>query len=120
MARSMSEHAQYLRIWKKNNPEKVQRYKDENREKSRKRAADRYAARRVIYRNVRIGRSCSCGESHPACIDFHHRDASTKRFSVCNWTTSLTLTEDDLRQEVEKCDPVCANCHRKLHYAGEN
>ena len=55
-----------------------------------------------------------CGENHPACLDFHHRDSKQKDFSVGNikghgWGRERVL------QEINKCMVVCANCHRKIH-----
>ena len=51
-----------------------------------------------------------CGGTFPPeCMDFDHRPGTTKRFGISNgqhynWPTLLA--------EVEKCDLVCANCHR--------
>jgi hypothetical protein len=57
---------------------------------------------------------CPCGESHPACIQFHHIDAETKEVSVSDaikrrWSKARILVE------IEKCEVLCANCHIKLH-----
>ena len=53
-----------------------------------------------------------CGESEKACIDFHHKDPSTKLFSV---GSSKTKTYEELEKEINKCVCLCANCHRKYH-----
>jgi len=53
-----------------------------------------------------------CGESHPACLDFHHRDAAQKDFVIAN---NLTLGRKRILAEISKCDVLCANCHRKEH-----
>lgn len=54
-----------------------------------------------------------CGYStHPAALDFAHRDRSTKVINIAdvanrgNWSLSRT------KVEVMKCDVLCANCHR--------
>lgn len=57
---------------------------------------------------------CPCGESHPACIQFHHVDATTKEASVSDairrrWSKARIL------REIQKCEVLCANCHIKLH-----
>ncbi len=55
-----------------------------------------------------------CGESHPACLQFHHRDSSIKEDSVSRMvTTGASLLR--VREEIAKCDVLCANCHFKLH-----
>ena len=55
-----------------------------------------------------------CGETHPACIDFHHKDIFTKKFDI---SRSLPIgSKKRILEEMKKCDVLCANCHRKLHY----
>lgn len=57
-----------------------------------------------------------CGETHPACLQFHHRDPSMKDFSISNavgWGWSIARIE----AEIAKCDVLCGNCHAKIHYA---
>lgn len=60
--------------------------------------------------------SCvKCGFSHPAAIDFHHRDANDKRITIGD-IKSQGLSIKYLQEEIDKCDALCANCHRILHY----
>jgi hypothetical protein len=58
------------------------------------------------------GRCVDCGYS--TCVEalqFHHRDPSTKDFSLGEFNGSLVR----LLKEAEKCDLVCANCHQLRH-----
>lgn len=56
-----------------------------------------------------------CGEAHPSCLQFHHRNPSEKEMDI-----SLALSNgwsiDHIKREIEKCDVLCANCHFKLHW----
>ena len=54
--------------------------------------------------------SCAdCGESDPVVLEFDHlRD---KRFSI--GSKLCTATWNDILAEIEKCEVVCANCHRR-------
>lgn len=62
---------------------------------------------------------CSlCNETHPACLDFHHRDPSTKRFAISDFFKLKPSRFADLLDELKKCDVVCVRCHRRLHYKG--
>lgn len=62
------------------------------------------------------GKACGeCGESHPACLDFHHRDPQGKEFNICN-AIAIGLSDKEIAAEVAKCDILCANCHRKRHW----
>ena len=56
-----------------------------------------------------------CKEKRPAALDFHHRDPATKRAKVSTLVCdSYSLAV--IKTEIAKCDVICANCHRVLHY----
>jgi hypothetical protein len=58
---------------------------------------------------------CICGFSHPAAIDFHHRDPKEKIFNISIGPT-IGKTIIQIKKEIDKCDIVCSNCHRIIHY----
>lgn len=60
-----------------------------------------------------LEKSCcvDCGEKDPIVLDFDHRDPQTKYKSVCDCVRDCSL--ETLKREIEKCDIVCANCHRR-------
>jgi hypothetical protein len=46
-------------------------------------------------------------------LEFHHRDPTQKDFGIgtkksCVWT-------EEVRQELDKCDLLCSNCHKEVH-----
>lgn len=54
-----------------------------------------------------------CGGSFPSCVmDFHHRDPRDKNFDVSQGATHGRRV---VLVEIEKCDLLCANCHRMRH-----
>lgn len=58
------------------------------------------------------GKCVRCG--YDRCIEaleFHHRDPSTKVRTV---STGNTSSFESSLAEAEKCDLVCANCHREI------
>ena len=59
---------------------------------------------------------CStCGYSKCfAALEFHHTDPSTKEVGISQLIGS-SPSEDTLRNELEKCELLCANCHREVH-----
>ena len=62
---------------------------------------------------LKAGLKCmKCGESHPACLDFHHRDPLGKDISVAG-LRGYSMTR--ILGEMAKCDVLCSNCHRKEH-----
>ena len=62
------------------------------------------------------GSKCqTCGESRPATLCFHHRDPSEKSFNL-DGRTFANRKWDSVKEEVDKCDLLCHNCHHMLHY----
>ena len=57
-----------------------------------------------------------CGESHIACLDFHHRDKTKKLCMIQRLARSTSSNNIRVLEEIEKCDLICSNCHRKIHY----
>ena len=56
-----------------------------------------------------------CGETHPGCLDFHHRDPKNKTKCVSK-LADCKASFETLKAEIEKCDVICANCHRRKHW----
>lgn len=58
--------------------------------------------------------SCQkCHENRYYLLEFHHRDPSLKNFEI---SEKIKLPLDKIQEEIEKCDVLCANCHREWHY----
>jgi hypothetical protein len=80
-----------------------------------RRVAKRKAAQRIWLDDYRKNLECEiCGENDPVCLDFHHRDAKLKDFSIAN-IKAVGWGKDRVLLEIQKCMVVCANCHRKIH-----
>jgi hypothetical protein len=61
--------------------------------------------------------SCSrCSESHPATLQFHHRDSKEKDFAIATYRRGK-YSKERVLAEIAKCDVFCANCHAKEHWA---
>lgn len=62
------------------------------------------------------GKSCVlCGETHPACLGFHHIDKKTKLFNIGE-APRIGKTIEQVAKEMAKCQLLCHNCHAKFHY----
>jgi DNA replicative helicase MCM subunit Mcm2 (Cdc46/Mcm family) len=46
-------------------------------------------------------------------LDFHHLDSNKKEFGLS--VRGLTRSWEKIKEELDKCILVCANCHRELH-----
>lgn len=60
-----------------------------------------------------LGGSCSvCGYNKcQSALEFHHKDPSQKDFGIAGSTKSFAV----IKNELDKCILVCANCHREIH-----
>jgi hypothetical protein len=56
-----------------------------------------------------------CFESTPCCLDFHHRDPKLKVMEIATMPRRGCSIRN-IVAEIEKCDILCANCHRKFHH----
>jgi len=76
---------------------------------------------KVKFIHEKGGKCSKCGEKYngknAAIFDFHHRDPKTKQFNL-GINTMQNKSKKVLLIELEKCDLVCANCHRLIHGGG--
>lgn len=65
------------------------------------------------YKKYKQSQKCSrCGDNRWYVIDFHHIKDKTMSVSLIVKKGSI----NQLKKELEKCIPLCANCHREIHY----
>lgn len=59
-----------------------------------------------------LGEKCQrCGyDRYIGALEFHHRDPNEKDFQI-----AASLSWDKIVKELNKCDLLCANCHREIH-----
>lgn len=92
------------------------RWYEQNTDYVKTKAAERSKEIIKWFQEYKDTLSCqTCGFSHPAALQFHHRDAKTKEIDVAvavrnGWSKKRIMVE------IEKCDVLCANCHFIHHY----
>lgn len=73
-------------------------------------------AAKAWYKKAREDAECLiCGEDHPAVLEFHHRDPKTKVASISRMVKEGRPLKE-IFEEAAKCDILCANDHRKVHW----
>lgn len=71
---------------------------------------------KIWVQNFKKLNKCSkCGNDDPRVLEFHHRDRAKKDFSI-SVAFYNRMGLDSIRREIKKCDILCANCHRVLHW----
>lgn len=72
--------------------------------------------KREEWQAYKAEQSCAhCGLQHPAVIDFHHVVRDKTKQSV-NKLAQWGKWKKARKEAEEKCIPLCANCHRILHW----
>lgn len=93
-----------------------QRWHYRNVEWNTERTLDRRARLRTWANGIKHDRGCSrCGVDDAACLDFHHLDDDRKRMAITRMIT-YGYGKEPLREEMAKCEVLCANCHRREHF----
>jgi hypothetical protein len=90
----------------------ARKYED-RKEYLKKAVADRRRKLKLMAINEAGGRCMICGySSHPGVLDFHHIDPNSKLFGISSGGFSRSW--EDIKNEIQKCVLVCANCHREI------
>lgn len=80
-----------------------------------KRVSENQKKIRAWFKELKSSLKCiQCGESHPACLDFHHRNPLDKKEEVGKMLRNCS--KKAILLEIQKCDALCCNCHRKIHF----
>jgi hypothetical protein len=112
--------AKKQRKWYRKNKAKFKSYRQvwyaRNGERHKHNVRTRTEAIKQELLKIKGTLTCSkCPESHIACLDFHHRDPTQKEFNI-NQAWRLGYSMERIKKELKKCDVLCSNCHRKLHW----
>lgn len=94
-------------------PNKIYQYCIECKRRYRQLYHNKLKIRALIYCG---GKCVRCGllagtDAHPVAFDFHHRDPQNKEFTLSKCGYSWSKIKDEL----DKCDLLCAICHRTEH-----
>jgi hypothetical protein len=99
----------YHRLYYQRNKSRFIAKNRRNKNRQRKRL-------RAILLEIKRRPCQDCGGTfHPWVMELDHRDGAIKEAAVAN-LVSKGCTDARLLEEIEKCDVVCANCHRMRTY----
>lgn len=95
---------------------KAQRRKSDPDKRHLKWRANRVQKLRGIIIQAKNQPCSACGRSfHHCAMDLDHRNPEKKKFTISDYRR-LSLSERSLRDEIAKCDVLCAVCHRLRTY----
>lgn len=67
-------------------------------------------ARQFIWDYLKEHPCVVCGEDDPVVLEFDHIERSTKFMAIAEMAT---YSLDRIQKEIDKCQVMCANCHRR-------
>lgn len=67
----------------------------------------------LAYKQTASCELCGYNKSYKA-LDFHHLDPNKKEFHMAEYSATRLELTDKVKKELDKCQVVCANCHREL------
>lgn len=104
-------HSEYNRQYRHNTQNKKRRTE---LIRNNKQATKKYLV------NLLGGKCQKCGlkDECPAIYDFHHRDPKVKDKTVS--FTHAEYVSARIKREIKKCDLLCSNCHRRIHWEQKN
>lgn len=109
MAKFRSENPEYVARAR----QKARKYAEANRAKNLKYALERQAAGREFINTFKSKPCMDCGGSFPPHVmDFDH----VRGEKVSNIGEMGNYSFDSIKEEISKCDLICANCHRIRTY----
>lgn len=82
--------------------DKNERVKNDNRER--------------VWKFLKENPCMDCGEQDPLLLEFDHLSDKTNNVSTMVCSTTWPI----IQKEIDKCEVVCANCHRKRTYQRAN
>ena len=89
----------------------------------RDRSKKRYEYGTKVLRRFKVMKGCShCGfNKHHACLQFHHKDPEEKSCNVVKFANYVCFSRRSkskarLKEEINKCEVLCANCHAKVTF----
>jgi hypothetical protein len=93
-----------------------QRWHYRNKDWNTQRTLNRRASIRSWLNDRKESIGCErCGVADAPVLEFHHQDPSQKERAI-NEMVTYGYGKDALRAEIQKCDVLCTNCHRRKHF----
>ena len=128
MPKTREEKLAYLKEWRKNNKEKIKKYRETRKKvikeygkeyfKAHRKAINATAKKRLNKLREYVAQyklehgCCICGyKKCAAALDLHHTE-NDKLFSV---SSGMARGKKAILEEMGKCIIICSNCHREKH-----
>ena len=92
--------------WREENKDKIAEYYELNKEKIRKQQREQHKEKRAYCREYLGGKCVKCGTIHN--LQFDHIKREGKKYEI---SSRVNTKFDNLKEELDKCQLLCAPCH---------
>lgn len=104
--------------------EKMRQYRREHYYRNKQQYFDRNKRRRIELKEwlweIKKNSKCEkCEFNHPAALDWHHKNPDEKSFEISQGYR-VVGSKKRILEEMQRCQVLCANCHRIFHYKERN
>jgi hypothetical protein len=106
----------FIRVCKPCGSKRTKVYKSKNSDKWKQYDKKQNIQYKEVVNEWKSQGCSKCNEKRPWVIDAHHKDPETKSFAIGTAMRGINV----LKEELNKCIPLCSNCHRDLHHNLEN
>ena len=106
----------YLSVCKQCTAIRTEAYRQTHKDKWRIDAKKHSLKRKNTINEWKAQGCIKCKDKRHYVIDAHHLDPTQKEFSIGTSIRGVNVT----KAELEKCIPLCSNCHREFHYLNIN
>ena len=104
--KNKEKRAEYNKKWYQLNKEKKAEYNERNKKKIREQRAKYRQKKKAICLEYLGGKCVKCGATER--LEFDHIKRDTKKYNIAG---RVTFKFDNLKEELDKCQLLCAFCH---------
>lgn len=88
---------------------------ERDKEEHERQRKERREKKRYWINRIKAELGCkNCGEDERVCLCYHHTNPEEKEFELSD-AAGIDLGKEKIKEELQKCEVLCANCHRKVH-----
>lgn len=111
----LEKQKEYQRKHKKQVREYKKQHYIKNQKKILTRIKERHLEKMDKINQIKQENGCEeCGMKNPICLDFHHKNPKTKRFTI-SFGLNRGFPLKRIMKEIKKCRIICRNCHAVEH-----
>jgi len=100
-------YREYYREWSEKNREKKKEYDKKYYQLNKEKISEYYKERKSYCLEYLGGKCVKCGTTHN--LEFDHIKRDTKKYNI---TRKVDKTFDNLKEELDKCQLLCVDCHK--------